>query len=120
MAKRPRDPNQLAKLIVDIPTGQAEDTLSESKRHPASIRGRAGGLKGGRPELERFRQARDRRLPRRPQGKDGRSENLRLRWCLRVWRFNPQINSSHLLQSIKEFVPAHTVTPLRESIRTRK
>jgi hypothetical protein len=24
--KRPRDPNQLAKLIVDIATGEAEDT----------------------------------------------------------------------------------------------
>jgi hypothetical protein len=32
MAKRPRDPNKLAKLIVDIATGEAEDTVSESKR----------------------------------------------------------------------------------------
>ncbi len=46
MRKRPRDPNQLAKLIVDIATGEVEDTVSESKRHPPS-RGRAGGLKGG-------------------------------------------------------------------------
>jgi hypothetical protein len=45
--KRPRDPNQLAKLIVDIATGEAEDTVSESKRQP-SKRGRAGGLKGGK------------------------------------------------------------------------
>ena len=47
MPKRPRDPNQLAKLIVDIATGDAEDTVSESKRHP-SRRGRAGGIKGGK------------------------------------------------------------------------
>lgn len=47
MAKRPRDPNQLAKLIVEIATGQAEDTVSESKRHPESVRGRAGGIRGG-------------------------------------------------------------------------
>jgi len=47
MAKRPRDPNQLAKLIVDIATGEAEDAVSEGKRHPESVRGRAGGLKGG-------------------------------------------------------------------------
>jgi hypothetical protein len=46
MAKRPRDPNELAKLIVDISIGEAEDTVSESKRHPPQ-RGRAGGLKGG-------------------------------------------------------------------------
>jgi len=47
MAKRPRDPNQLAKFIVDIATGEAGDTVSESKRQP-SKRGRAGGLKGGK------------------------------------------------------------------------
>lgn len=47
MAKRPRDPNQLAKLIVDIATGQAEDTVSESKRGRTVVRGRAGGLVGG-------------------------------------------------------------------------
>jgi hypothetical protein len=45
MAKRPRDPNQLAKMIVDIATGEAEDAASESKRHPSKRR--AGGLKGG-------------------------------------------------------------------------
>jgi hypothetical protein len=46
--KRPRDPNQLAKLIVDIATGEVEDTMSQSKRHPPEIvRGRAGGLVGG-------------------------------------------------------------------------
>ena len=46
MAKRPRDPNQLAKLIVDIATGEAEDTASEPKRHPSKKR--KGGLKGGK------------------------------------------------------------------------
>ncbi|HET9994389.1 MAG TPA: hypothetical protein VFQ18_03180 [Candidatus Acidoferrum sp.] len=33
MSKRPRDPNQLAKMIVDIATGEIGDTASESKRH---------------------------------------------------------------------------------------
>jgi len=47
VAKRPRDPNQLAKLIVDIATGEAEDTVSESKRNPKR-KGRAGGLMGGK------------------------------------------------------------------------
>jgi hypothetical protein len=48
MPKRPRDPNQLAKLIVDIATGEVEDTVSESKRHPpANVRGRVGGVAGG-------------------------------------------------------------------------
>lgn len=39
--KRPRDPAQLAKLIVDIATGEAED-----KKPLASAR--KGGLKGGK------------------------------------------------------------------------
>ena len=46
MAKRPRDPNQLAKLIVDIAIGEVEDVTSESKRHPSKRR--MGGLKGGK------------------------------------------------------------------------
>jgi hypothetical protein len=45
--KRPRDPNQLAKLIVDIAIGESEDTVSASKRQPKR-KGRAGGLKGGK------------------------------------------------------------------------
>lgn len=55
MPKRPRDPNQLAKLIVDIATGEVEDTVSESKRHPDRIRGRAGGLKGGTARAKRLK-----------------------------------------------------------------
>ena len=46
MAKRPRDPVQLAKQVFDIAIGEAEDTVSESKRHPSSKR--KGGLKGGK------------------------------------------------------------------------
>ena len=53
MAKRPRDPNQLAKLIVDIATGEAEDTVSESKR-ASKRKGRAGGLKGGKARAKRL------------------------------------------------------------------
>ncbi|HTR26136.1 MAG TPA: hypothetical protein VMI10_19335 [Terriglobales bacterium] len=45
MAKRPRDPVQLAKQVFDIAIGEAEDTVSESKRHPSNRR--VGGLKGG-------------------------------------------------------------------------
>ena len=51
MTKRPRDPNQLAKLIVDIATGEVEDTVSESKRKTPSKRS-AGGLKGGKIRAE--------------------------------------------------------------------
>lgn len=47
MAKRPRDPNQLAKMIVDIASGETSDEISPKKRS-ATVRGRSGGLKGGK------------------------------------------------------------------------
>lgn len=53
MAKRPRDANQLAKLIVDIATGDAEDEVSPTKR-AASVRGRSGGLKGGKSRAKKL------------------------------------------------------------------
>jgi hypothetical protein len=47
--KRPRDPNQLGKLIVDIATGEIEDTSGNVGKDPAAVAlGRKGGLKGGR------------------------------------------------------------------------
>ena len=49
--KRPRDPNQLAKRIIDIATGKTPDrdpTPEEQGKDPAAVeRGRKGGLKGG-------------------------------------------------------------------------
>ena len=44
-SRRPRDPAQLAKTIVDIATGEAEDPISESKK--SAPKGRAGGRMGG-------------------------------------------------------------------------
>jgi hypothetical protein len=41
LRKRPRDPAQLAKLMIDIASGEVEDQQTTAKR------GRAGGLKGG-------------------------------------------------------------------------
>ena len=47
--KRPRDPNQRAKLIVDIATGVVEDKpADEGKNAEAVALGRRGGLKGGK------------------------------------------------------------------------
>ena len=50
--KRPRDPAQLAKLIIDIATGEVEDrepTPEEQGKDPAAVSlGRRGGLKGGK------------------------------------------------------------------------
>jgi len=49
--RRPRDPNQLAKLVVDIATGQAPPDAGEDLggKNPAAVAlGRLGGLKGGK------------------------------------------------------------------------
>ena len=46
--KRSRDPNQLAKLIVDIATGEVKDCDPDKGKDPAAVAlGRKGGLKGG-------------------------------------------------------------------------
>jgi hypothetical protein len=51
--KRPRDPNQLGKLIVDIATGEVEDTPADTGKDPAAVAlGRKGGLKGGKARAE--------------------------------------------------------------------
>jgi hypothetical protein len=47
----PRDPNQLAKLIVDMATGEAtpEPTPKGWEKNPAAVAlGRLGGAKGGK------------------------------------------------------------------------
>jgi hypothetical protein len=50
--KRPRDPAQLAKLMIDIASGEVEDREPESppngKDAAAVSLGRRGGLKGGK------------------------------------------------------------------------
>jgi hypothetical protein len=56
--KRPRDPAQLAKLIVDIATGEVEDrelTPDEQGKDAAAVElGRRGGLKGGKARSEKL------------------------------------------------------------------
>lgn len=49
-SKRPRDLNQLAKLIVDMATGEAPpETTTDDGKNPAAVAlGRLGGKKGGR------------------------------------------------------------------------
>ena len=48
-AKRPRDTNQLAKLIVDVATGERKDARIAE---PVNEFARAGGLKGGKARAE--------------------------------------------------------------------
>jgi hypothetical protein len=56
--KRPRDPNELAKFVLDIATGEREDvrsTRADDNKNPAAVAlGRLGGLKGGRSRSEKM------------------------------------------------------------------
>lgn len=52
--KRPRDPNQLAKSIIDIATGETPATPPDDKDPAAVERGRLGGLKGGKARAEKM------------------------------------------------------------------
>jgi hypothetical protein len=53
--KRPRDPNQLGKLIVDIATGEADEPGSDAAKNPAAVKfGRKGGLKGGKARASKL------------------------------------------------------------------
>ena len=47
---RPRDPNQLAKLILDIATGEAENVKPVAPKAAQ----RKGGLKGGKARAKRL------------------------------------------------------------------
>jgi len=64
MAERPRDPHQLAKLIVDIATGQTEDTVSQSKK-ASKPKGRSGGLSGGKARAKALTPARRKAIARK-------------------------------------------------------
>lgn len=57
---RSRDPNQLAKLIVDIATGEVVEPehVPPPPKNPAAVElGRKGGLKGGAARAKKLSQA---------------------------------------------------------------
>ena len=53
--KRPKDANLLAKAIVDLSTGEAEEPNPDEGKDPAAVAlGRKGGLKGGKARAKRM------------------------------------------------------------------
>jgi hypothetical protein len=53
--KRPRDPNQLGRLVVDLATGAAAEPDPDEGKDPAAVAlGRKGGLKGGKARAARM------------------------------------------------------------------
>ena len=54
-SKRPRDVNQLAKLISDVATSQVELPKTDEGKDPDAVAlGRRGGLKGGKARAEKL------------------------------------------------------------------
>lgn len=52
-SKRPTDTNELAKLMVDIATGEVEDNPHGHEKNPAAVAlGRLGGQRGGRARAD--------------------------------------------------------------------
>lgn len=59
--KRPRDVSQLAKLIVDISTGDVIDQDPNAGKNPAAVAlGKLGGKRGGKARADSL--SRERRL----------------------------------------------------------
>jgi len=53
--KRPRDPNQLAKLVADIATGKIHALHTDDGKNLAAVSlGRLGGLKGGKARAQKL------------------------------------------------------------------
>jgi hypothetical protein len=64
--RRPRDPNQRAKLIVDIATGESDEPKAPPAKNPAAVEsGRVGGLKGGKARAEKLPRTRRREIARK-------------------------------------------------------
>ena len=64
-SKRPRDPNQLAKLVVDLATGETveEERAADSGKNPAAVAlGRLGGRRGGKARAAKLAPEERRRI----------------------------------------------------------
>ena len=61
--KMPRDPNQRAKLIVDMILGEAEELPAPPVKDPERVqRGKKGGSKGGKLRAQRLSPERRREI----------------------------------------------------------
>jgi len=53
--RRPRDPSQRAKLILEIATGESEEPKAPKTKNPAAVElGRLGGAKGGKARAKKL------------------------------------------------------------------
>lgn len=67
--KRPRDVNQLAKLIVDISTGNAPPEPPSTKNPAAVALGKLGGAKGGKARAAKLSAKRRKEIAKKAAAK---------------------------------------------------
>ena len=63
--KRPRDPNRLAKLIVDMSTGEVPNDSPKGPDSAAIQARREGGLKGGKARAAKLSAAKRKTIARK-------------------------------------------------------
>jgi hypothetical protein len=74
-SKMPRDPNQLAKMIVDMATGSAPAEPAKPAKNPAAVAlGKLGGIKGGAARAKALSSKRRKEIAKRA---------AKLRWAAR-------------------------------------
>lgn len=63
-SKRPRDANQMARMIVGMATGDVPpDAKADDGKNPAAVAlGRLGGLKGGKARAQKLSKVRRRQI----------------------------------------------------------
>ncbi len=62
--KRPRDPNQLAKKMVDLATDEKPEAVAVFNVHAVEL-GRLGGLKGGNARARKLSKAQRMRIAKK-------------------------------------------------------
>jgi hypothetical protein len=68
--KRPRDINQLAKMIVDISTGNAPPEPERPAKNPAAVAlGKLGGAKGGKARAKALSPAKRKAIAKKAAAK---------------------------------------------------
>lgn len=73
--KRPRDPNLLAKMIVDLSTDEAAKPEPE-KNAAAVALGRLGGLKGGKARADKLTAEQRQEIARKAAAKRWKKKNI--------------------------------------------
>jgi hypothetical protein len=63
--KRPRDPNQLAKLVLDITTGEVPNDSPKGPADAKTEARRKGGLKGGKARAKALNHRRRRAIAKK-------------------------------------------------------